>query len=375
MFFLGVGVAIVGATARAVGLTPSEIGYLIAAQNVGFGIAVLVGGVLADRYRKPVILAAGLVMLGASFALLYRSPLFVVNLAIMLLMGLGMGSVEAVTDAWLLELHTRNESRLVTINHFFVSVGSVVITLYLMAMQLDWERSLVQVTVVLGVLAILVAFLRPSGREQADATAPGESLRSASGERGPTFARIVRDPGMLLLFLGAMGSIGVGIGSGGVMTTFAAELRGVATGRAQGVLAFFLVGLAAGRIAVGVLDRGRRPARTAIVAATAAFVASSLLYFVPLPDVTLEPIAFTLGLTVAPLLPITIALAGLRYRRVAGTAMGVVKLAIPVGGIVVPGLLGLLADALSFQSSLVLLPVSALIVLVVTLLGEREARR
>ncbi|MFW6291403.1 MAG: MFS transporter, partial [Spirochaetota bacterium] len=179
MFFLGVGVAIVGATARAVGLTPSQIGYLIAAQNVGFGIAVLVGGVLADRYRKPVILAVGLVMLGASFALLYRSPLFVVNLAIMLLMGLGMGSVEAVTDAWLLELHTRNESRLVTINHFFVSVGSVVITLYLMAMQLDWERSLAQVAVVLGVLAILVAFLRPSGTEEADVIAPGESRRSA----------------------------------------------------------------------------------------------------------------------------------------------------------------------------------------------------
>ncbi|MFW5685408.1 MAG: hypothetical protein ACOC0O_02035 [Spirochaetota bacterium] len=47
------------------------------------------------------------------------------------------------------------------------------------------------------------------------------------------------------------------------------------------------------------------------------------------------------------------------------------KLVIPVGGIVVPGLLGLLADALSFQTSLVLLPLSALLVLVVTVLGER----
>jgi hypothetical protein len=82
MFFLGVGVAIVGATARMVGLAPSQIGYLVAAQNVGFGIAVIVAGTMSDIYRKPVILTVGLAMLGLSFFLLYRSEVFAANLAI-----------------------------------------------------------------------------------------------------------------------------------------------------------------------------------------------------------------------------------------------------------------------------------------------------
>ena len=358
MFFLGVGVAIVGATARAVGLAPSQIGYLIAAQNIGFGIAVVAGGTLSDLYRKPVILTVGLVMLGLAFGLLYRSSVFAVNLGIMALMGLGMGSAEAVTDAWLLEMHTRGESRLVTINHFFVSLGSVISTLYLMALELNWQRSLAQVALTLGALAVLVAFLRPAGHP------------AGSGGRG-RFRELTADPGILMLFLAGMGAIGIGIGSSGVITTFAAELRGMTDARAQVMLALFLVGLAAGRIIVGALDRGRRPGRIALGAAFGALIVSVLLYLLPLPLWTLYPLGLILGLTVAPLLPLTIALAGLRYRHAAGTAMGIVKLAIPTGGIVIPGLLGLIADSVSFTASLYLFPASALLVIVSTLAAER----
>jgi len=363
MFFLGVGVAIVGATARAVGLSPSQIGYLIAAQNIGFGIAVVTGGTLSDLYRKPMILTAGLVMLGVSFALLYRSGSLAVNLGVMFLMGCGMGSAEAVTDALLLEMHTRNESRLVTINHFFVSVGSVVITLYLMALELDWKASLGQVAIVLGALAVLVAFLRPPGHED----------RPSSG--GQIFRELSADWGILLLFLSGAGAIGLGIGSSGVMTTFATELRGVGAELAQIMLALYLVGMAAGRIIVGFLGRQRRPGVTAAIASGSALVCSVGFYLVPVPTPVLVPLAFVLGLTVAPLLPLTIATAGMRYRHVAGTAMGIVKLAIPIGGIVVPGLIGLVSDFASFTAALYLFPVSALLVISATLAGERRARR
>ena len=362
MFFLGVGVAIVGATARAVGLAPAQIGYLVAAQNVGFGLAVVIAGALSDVYRKPIILTVGLVMLGLAFGLLYRSEIFAVNLAVMVVMGGGMGVAEAVTDAWLLEMHTRNESRLVTVNHLAVSVGSVVITLYLMALELDWQASLSQVAVVLGALAALTAFLRPPGHEAA-ATAAGKAVRELS-----------TDAGIVLLMLCAVGTVGLEAGSAGVITTFVVEMRGADTESAQYMLALFLVGLAAGRVVMGAIGGRGRPARLVAASALATLVVAILFYLVPLPLPAVAAAAFVLGMTVGPLLPLIIATAGLRFRHIAGTAMGMVKFAIPVGGIVIPGVIGLLSDTLSFRIALYVFPAAALLVLVATLAGERRVR-
>ncbi len=363
MFFLGIGVAIVGATARAAGLAAGEIGYLIATQNVGFGVSVVISGALADRFRKAPILAIGLVMLGVSFATLYRSDSFAANLLVMLLMGAGMGVAEAVTDAWLLEMYTRHESRLVTINHLAVSVGSVAITLYLMAMELDWRVSLSRVAVLLGALAVLVAFLRPVARAS-----------RAGSDRG-VFRQLSTDPAMILLALAAMGTVGIEVGIAGVITTFAVELRGVDAEAAQLLLALYLIGLALGRVVVGVVGGRGRPGRMVVMAAGLALLCSTLLFIVPLSVGLLPVPLFVLGLAAGPLLPLTITAAGLRYRHVAGTAMGMVKFAIPVGGIVIPGLVGLLSDATSFALALGVFPIAALLVLLSALTSERLARR
>lgn len=362
MFFLGVGVAIVGATARAVGLAPSEIGYLIAAQNIGFGVSVVVSGGLADRRSKPVILAVGLVMLGFSFAFLYRSDLLLVNLGVMLVMGGGMGVAEAVTDAWLLEMYSTGESRLIQVNHLAVTVGSIAITLYLMALELDWRTSLGQVAAALGVLAVLAVFLRPAAR-------PVSRTGVTKG-----FRELSTDAAIILFALAAMGTVGLEIGTAGVITTFAVELRGVDTAAAQLMLALYLVGLAVGRIVVGAFGGRSRPVRIIIVAAALALASSSLLFFAPLPPAALPVPLFVLGVAAGPMLPLAIAAAGLRYRHAAGTAMGIVKVAIPVGGVAIPGLVGLVSDAASFTIALSLLPVAALLVLVSAVCSEVVAR-
>jgi MFS family permease len=360
MFFLGVGVAIVGATARVFGLAPAQIGYLVAAQNVGFGVAVVIAGALSDVYHKPFILTVGLVMLGVAFGLLYRSEIFAVNLAVMVVMGSGMGVAEAVTDAWLLEMHTRGESRLVTVNHLAVSVGSVGITLYLMALELDWQASLSQVAVILGALAALTAFLRPPGYG-ASATAARKAVRDLSN-----------DADMVLLMLCAAGTVGLEAGSAGVITTFAVERRGADTESAQYMLALFLVGLAAGRVVMGAIGGRGRPVRLVSALALATLVVAILFYLVPLPLPVVSAAAFVLGMTVGPLLPLIIATAGLRFRHIAGTAMGMVKFAIPVGGILIPGVIGLISDTMSFRAALYVFPAVALLVLAANHAGNRR---
>jgi MFS family permease len=158
MFFIGIGTTIAGAAARNIGLTPSQIGLLFAVQNVGFIISVSIAGALADTMEKPrILLVSGIVLLTA-FALFYRFPSFLANLLVMFFIGVGMGGFEGVTDAMLLDLHDENESLYITVNHFFVTFGSLMITLYLIFLQMNWRRSLVQSSAAIGCLAVVGFF-------------------------------------------------------------------------------------------------------------------------------------------------------------------------------------------------------------------------
>ena len=53
MFFLGVAGALIGSAAKNIGLSPYQIGLLIAAQNAGFIVSVMISGALADTRSKP----------------------------------------------------------------------------------------------------------------------------------------------------------------------------------------------------------------------------------------------------------------------------------------------------------------------------------
>ncbi|NJN93257.1 MAG: MFS transporter [Anaerolineales bacterium] len=174
MFFLGVGVSVIGAAAQNIGLTPAQIGLLIAVQNVGFMLAVFIAGTLADSYEKPKILLIGSLMLAVSFFTFFLSELFWVNLLLMLLFGAGMGVYEGVTDAMLLQLHPNRASLHINVNHFFVTLGSIMIAAYLLALQMNWRQSVIQAGAVLLLLAVFLGWPKLK-------TGPGAPKALASG--------------------------------------------------------------------------------------------------------------------------------------------------------------------------------------------------
>ena len=137
MFFLGVASAIIGAAARNIGLQPFHIGLLTSIQNVGFMISVSISGALADTHDKPRILAIGSLILGLSFLSFYQIEFLWINLLIMFFIGIGVGTYEGVTDALLLDIHPKKASLHISVNHFFVTFGSIIITVYLIFLQMN----------------------------------------------------------------------------------------------------------------------------------------------------------------------------------------------------------------------------------------------
>jgi len=67
MFFLGVGSAVIGAASRNIGLSPFQIGLLLAIQNIGFILSVSTVGTLADSTDKARLLSAASLIIAVSF--------------------------------------------------------------------------------------------------------------------------------------------------------------------------------------------------------------------------------------------------------------------------------------------------------------------
>ena len=323
MFFLGVSIQVVGAAARNIGLEPAEIGLLLAAQNVGFIVGVIAAGSLADTRSKPKILLVASILLAASYYSFYLRSGLALNLAVMFVMGVGIGGYEAVTDAMLLDIHKKNESLHINVNHFFVTLGSLVVTAYLITLQMAWRQSMVQSAAGAALLAVLFA----GTRLPAHGTG-GTTLRQRMG-------RFVGERAFLLTFALTIIVLGTATLSQGVMTTYLMEMRGFTQVTSKVALVALLAGVGAGRLAVGVLTRGGRIYPYIVASCGLSALTSLFFYFVDLGPLVYALI-FVQGVAQAALLPLLITLAGLLYRQVSGTAMGVLKLAIPLGGILVP---------------------------------------
>jgi predicted MFS family arabinose efflux permease len=362
MFFLGVGTVIIGAAAGSIGLSPYQTGLLVSAQNVGFMCAVLVAGALADSTDKARLMSAGSLILAVSFFFYYLWPAYALNLAIMAFIGVGIGTYEGTADAMLLGLHRRRQGLHVSVNHFFVTFGCLATTLYLIFLRMDWRRSMVQSAVVVLALAILFLFSR-AGRGAADTT----TLRDRIA--------FLKTQGVLAVLLAlAVFACGIELGLTGLLTGFLLELRGYDQVASKIGLVLFLAGVAAGRVVLGFVS-GRASLQGMVTALfAAAAVCSSVLLFVRLPFAATAFMLVLMGMSVSSLFPLLITMAGRLYRDMSGTALGIVKLGVPIGGIVIPFALSMATRAWSFQLSLGIFPVLGVTGLVILLLSGRMIR-
>lgn len=362
MLFMGVGGALVGSAAREIGLTPTQIGLLITLQNLGFAVSVTVSGALADTRPKTAILFAGSLILATAFLAFYVSPLFWINLGVMLLSGIGMGTYEGAADALLVDLHETRAALFININHLFVTLGALAIALYLIFLQVNWRAAVVQSGIIILALAVVFRLAAPPQRQIA-----GSSLREKLRVLGS-------QPILALLFLAGVMAVGVEVGSIGVLSTFLAETRGFEPTAAKLGLVVLLAGMATGRLIIGFLVKLKQVLRYTLALFGLAAPCFALLYFVDLGSFTFV-IAFVAGMTLSALLPLILTYAGLAYRDMTGTVMGAIKIAIPAGGIVVPLLLSGLTSAVSFSAALAVLPIALLLgFLLLALVGRMPQR-
>jgi hypothetical protein len=189
-------------------------------------------------------------------------------------------------------------------------------------------------------------------RVGSDTEASSSGLRARVGALG-------RQPILALFLVLALLCAGIESGLTGLLATFLIRLRSYDLIASKTGLILFLPGIAAGRVILGLVSGRARIAGLLMGLNVAAAVFGGVLFFVRLPVGATEAMLVAMGMAVSSMLLLLITMTGMLYREMSGTALGVVKLGIPIGGIVVPFIISIASRIWSFQAALAIFPLLA----------------
>jgi len=96
-----------------------QAGTLTALLQLGFSIAVLVGGPISDIFKKQSVLLLGCLLIGINLILFGFSEWFWINLFGITLIGIGGGLIESSSNPLLIQLFPGRESTVLNLHHFF----------------------------------------------------------------------------------------------------------------------------------------------------------------------------------------------------------------------------------------------------------------
>ena len=178
---------------------------------------------------------------------------------------------------------------------------------------------------------------------------------------------------MVILFLVTILAVGVELSTIGILTTYLMELRDFTQLTSKIGLITFLGGVASGRLILGLLTSEDKILRNLLWLFGCAIVLFLGMYLFDLKGFTL-PVIFLAGITLSAMLPMVITLAGLLFKDHSGTVIGFIKLAIPVGGILLPFIMSLISRVTTLQTSLLVFPLAYVLAFGLVAIGLRDVK-
>ena len=176
---------------------------------------------------------------------------------------------------------------------------------------------------------------------------------------------------MAPLFIITIAAVGNELGIIGVLTTFLMTARGFSQVTSKIALGVFLAAIATGRVLVGFLvsDHHLRRLNAALFAATGCSTVA--LWLVPWTP-AIYVLVFTTGLGISALLPTIIARTGMLFPDAPATALGLVKIAIPLGGVLIPLAFSGVVQLTSLLPAMFIFPALALVGLILVWLPQED---
>ena len=297
---------------RRFNLTPSQNGTIALAQALGLILASLLTGPLLDTQGEKIGLVLGLALIVIALFSLPRVKGFATILVLLLLLGAGGGIVVTGANALVSAVSSDHRATALNLVNLFFGLGGFA-TPFLSAnlFSRNWVRlcyAVASLTSIALLVQVIPAMPKPSGQG-------GFPMAQV----GP----ILGNPLLYLLglFLFLYISCEVGVWNWLPRHLIA---RGVPQEKALNILSLgFALGMLVGRMVVSPVLM-RVPAVTVILAASVAMAFTTFFMLRASRPATAFAVVFLAGVSMAPVFPTVLAIAGSAFPVLGATAMGVV---------------------------------------------------
>ena len=332
-------------------LTPTQNGTIAFAQALGLMIASLAVGPLLDTEGDKVGIILGLVVIAVVLFALPRAGGYGTIVLLLFLLGVGGGIVVTGANTLVSGVSEAHRATALNLVNLFFGLGGLA-TPFISANL--FQRNWVRLCYTIAVLTIVTIAVQAAANMPAPVPGSGFVLTQA--------APILGRP--LLFLLGAFLFLYVSC-EVGVWNWLARHLiaQGIPESGALNILSLgFALGLLVGRVAVSPVLIHISALRVLMAAAVAMAITTYLMLQTNKPGAA-AVLVFIAGLSMAPVFPTTLAIAGTAFPRLPGTAIGFVITCGWAGLAVSSRIIGAIAggDALRLKKALLLIPASSVL--------------
>jgi MFS family permease len=341
------------------GMTLADRGTLISTLFIGLLAGSVLSGPVVDRVGQRAALTASAALVALCMPMFAAASTFALAAAASGALGMAAAGMNTASNALSSDLFPEERGRRMNGIALVVGIGGLMmpVATAVGARALSWRAPVIAAAVLAAGVAIVGTFV-PVPRARAVPVPFGAGA----------FSHFMRQPRFVwfgaLLMLGAATEASMAGWTSTMLTD-----SGFTPAAATWLLSSHWLGLIAARILFS--HRVDRVKRTAIVRAALCGSLSILIFAAAPWDVTLIGGPFVIGFAIAVIVPTSLALAGDRLPGNAGTLFGMLLTLAQVGGIVMPVLIGLVADRAGVRVGLSLLVANGL---VVALVAHRAGR-
>lgn len=337
------------------GLRLSQGGLVVTARSVGGVLAIVAGGLLADRWNKGVFVGASFLLYVISLFLIATAPLYGVLLLMFFLLGASTHLVDVINNALAADLYPERRGRVLNILHTIFGVGALLGPLFT-GLVLNRGISWAAAFGVLGALctAVLLVFAVVLWRHPLPSAA-------AAAKDLPSPRALLTDGRVLLLCAIMSAYVGKQIGLVTWLPMYMEDTLGASTGLASVSLSLMWVGIIGGRFACSRLPAERSPLPIIGWGGLAGFLVLTLAFVLRLPILVTAAVALA-GLFTGATIPLLVNAACQWFPRNTGTASSMIFLSGTLAAMVVPWFMGLLAEVFGFTPAMLFSGLSLLLV-------------
>lgn len=348
---------------RDLNLSYGQGGTILFSAYLGFMVATLLMGVLADRAgNKAVLTLAGICLTIGLTAFSFASAFWLLALALFVV-GLGLGSIEVGGNALIVSLHSHARGRYLNLLAVFHGVGSFIVPLYaafLLGNSYSW-RSVYQFSIILAA-GLALFFILVKYPRQAPAAGEGLNLSTLFA------AGFTRRMTWYYVFITVYVAAEIGIAAW--IVEFLQQAKGYSISESSLYLSLFFAGIMVGRLA-GSFVVERIGYNNVMLIATLASIASltigifgppALTFFLPLT-----------GLFFSIMFPTATAAVSALHVENLGAILGVLFTFGGLGGALGPWAIGAAGDWVGIELAFALNIVFGVIMLISLLALRRLA--